>query len=351
VLGAGPSLSSQLEEIKELHKWVYIIAVDTALEPLLTAGIEPDLVVTLDAQFFNILDFHSSFLGTTRKAGSILVADLMVYPKIIRCWKGPVYFSKTGINEGTHNDSHPLISGLEDSFGTIDSLKCGGSVTTTAIDLALHLGASPVLLAGCDFSFTGHTTHVSSSSPYILLYRQSNRFNTISTSMTKQIASRRCSYIEGIGNSKVLSDFVFRKYLSWFNKRSEYKNRVYNATARGALIPGLKHRNLNQILDREMAYEKEKPPILPLTTRKYSVDMALNFLNSLNAQIEQSRREIQKTPDNSDMAIHSPFFENSFHVARKLYGDKKMLLQKHLLFLLDLLERHIKISAGKIKKR
>ena len=52
MLGAGPSLSSQLDKIEELHKWIYIIAVDTVLEPLLTVGIEPDLVVTLDAQFF-----------------------------------------------------------------------------------------------------------------------------------------------------------------------------------------------------------------------------------------------------------------------------------------------------------
>ena len=352
VLGAGPSLSSQLEMIAELHKWIYIIAVDTALEPLLTVGIEPDFIVTLDAQFFNILDFHSYLLRTIHKTGPILVADLMVYPKIIRNWKGPLYFSKTTINEDNHNDLHPLISGLENSFGNVGSLRCGGSVTTTAIDLALHLGAIPVLLAGCDFSFTGYATHVSSSSPYIHFYRQSSRFNTISTSMTKQIASKKRSYIEGTENNRVITDFVFRKYLSWFNNRSESKNRVYNATSHGAIIPGLTHRNLDlEIEGLVHAHKKGKPPILPLQTRKYSVKMARDFLNSLNTQIEQARQEIQENPKNGDIAIRYPLFVNSFHVAKKLYGDNKLLFQQQLLLLFELLERRIKISAGKIKKR
>jgi hypothetical protein len=351
VLGAGPSLSSQLEKIKELQNWIYIIAVDTALEPLLAFGIEPDLVVTLDAQFFNILDFHSCLLGTTRKTHPILVADLMVYPKIIRSWKGPLYFSKTVINEGIHSDSHPIISELENSFGTIGSLKCGGSVTTTAIDLAQHLGAFPVLLAGCDLSFTGYSTHVSSSSPYIFFYRRSSRFNTIATSMTKQISSKKNTYIEGIGNRRVISDFVFRKYLGWFNNSSEYKDRVYNVTAYGAKIPGLQHRNLNrEIEDLVNTNEKEKPPMRPLPTKKYSVNMASNFLDTLNTQIEQARLEIQKKPFIGDIAIRFPLFENNFHVARKLYGDNELLLQQHLLHLLNLLERRMKIAAGKIKK-
>jgi hypothetical protein len=351
VLGAGPSLSSQLEKIEKLYKSVYIIAVDTALEPLLTVGIAPDLVVTLDAQFYNTLDFHYSFIKASDTTGSILVADLMAYPKIIRLWGGPLYFSKTSTNDGTNHDSHPLISVLEESFGSIGDLRCGGSVATSAIDLALHLGASPILLAGCDFAYTGYATHVSSSSPYILFYKQSNHFNTIATSMTREIASRKHSYIEGMGNKKVLSDFIFRKYLGWINARNEYKNLVYNATARGALIPGMEKQNLDKII-RQASEEtkRDKQPILPLNTNTFSAEMALNFLNSLNTQIKQARQDLQKVTDEGFTASRYPFLQNSFHIAKKLYTDKKSLHQ-HLSLLLVLLEKRVKIAAGKIQNR
>ena len=48
IIAAGPSLQKNIQDLKEAKGRAFLIAVDTALKPLLKAGIVPDIFITVD---------------------------------------------------------------------------------------------------------------------------------------------------------------------------------------------------------------------------------------------------------------------------------------------------------------
>ena len=50
IVAAGPSLNKNILELKRLKGRAFIIAVDTAIKPLLNAGIIPDMYAVVDGK-------------------------------------------------------------------------------------------------------------------------------------------------------------------------------------------------------------------------------------------------------------------------------------------------------------
>ena len=50
LVSAGPSLNKNIMELKKAKNKAFIVATDTAVKPLLKAGIEPDLMVMVDGE-------------------------------------------------------------------------------------------------------------------------------------------------------------------------------------------------------------------------------------------------------------------------------------------------------------
>ena len=48
IVSAGPSLNENIEELKKAKNKAFIIAVDTAMKPLLRNGIIPDMYAIID---------------------------------------------------------------------------------------------------------------------------------------------------------------------------------------------------------------------------------------------------------------------------------------------------------------
>ncbi|ABS09102.1 motility associated factor glycosyltransferase family protein [Shewanella baltica] len=146
VVGAGPSLEaalSQLECISKRKNRPLIIAVDTALKPLLQNGIRPNIVVSIDA------DINETHLLPTQSAGINLVYFPRLSSEVLIRWQG-----KRFVAYGKH--------ALYDSLRAIkhhDTLYTGGSVLHPAVDLAVKMQAKEVFLIGCDLSFPNNKTH------------------------------------------------------------------------------------------------------------------------------------------------------------------------------------------------
>ncbi len=58
IVSAGPSLEKDIKKLKILQKGCYIFAVDTALKYLLKNNITPDLVFSMDPQFYTYYHFY-----------------------------------------------------------------------------------------------------------------------------------------------------------------------------------------------------------------------------------------------------------------------------------------------------
>jgi len=344
VIAAGPSLFRQLNRIRALIDRVVLIAVDTALKPLLASGIVPDFVVTLDAQYYNLFDF-TEILSFPRASGRIaLVADFVTYPKILKLWNGPVFFSATAAEPentlGFPHDHHPLIDMLGTFFPHIAHLDCGGSVATTAVEFALHLGASPVAVTGLDLAFSDYLTHVNSSSPFLFSYRRSDRLSPLLTKMLKTIASRKLQAAPGIRGGEVLTDFVFSHYVNWFENKKGYAGRVFNATEQGVRISSLNHIELEEITSNQK-HPKGAQKLCAHTSETLSRETCLRFLNTLFDQIDTAKKEPSEALVKSALYVSRyPFLRNVVAEAQSLYSAPESIATHIRLFLL-LMEKKV----------
>lgn len=141
LVAAGPSLDQQLQLIKDRADRGCVIAVDAAMRPLLSSGIIPDYVVTIDDADHNIEKYFQGDLSGLSE--SVLVYFPVVSRKVLDIWPGKrvMAYGSGRIYDGLAR-SHPGAK-----------LYSAGSVFHVAVDLAVKLGAFRMLLFGADFSF------------------------------------------------------------------------------------------------------------------------------------------------------------------------------------------------------
>ena len=60
IVGAGPTLDNEWDNLHKFRDSITLICVDTAIKPLLTHGIMPDFIMTLDGQIYSLDDFTAS---------------------------------------------------------------------------------------------------------------------------------------------------------------------------------------------------------------------------------------------------------------------------------------------------
>ena len=151
VVGAGPSLQYSISWMQE-NKNKLIIAVDSALKPLMNAGIVPDIVVAIDPAG----DYVGTHLGIDSSIGKYikLVYFPVVRNDVLTAWPGLRYMAVP---------DHPLYYELVSRYPR-DVLYASGSVIHPAIDLSVHLGAKTVYMVGVDFAYSGEATHAEGSS-------------------------------------------------------------------------------------------------------------------------------------------------------------------------------------------
>ncbi|MGL4524664.1 MAG: 6-hydroxymethylpterin diphosphokinase MptE-like protein [Spirochaetia bacterium] len=147
VVGAGPSLENALDDLKKYRKNFRLLAVDTALPVLMTAGINPDLVFVLESSHYNIQDFI-----LPQQVSLCLCCDLTSLPQQARMPHIQSHFFLT------HFAPCQLLDRLQRSIG-ITHLPALGSVGVSALAFALKQTQGPILYTGLDFSFLLGKSH------------------------------------------------------------------------------------------------------------------------------------------------------------------------------------------------
>lgn len=236
VAAAGPSLDEVLPYIPALYERCLIISVDTALRALLRTGIEPDFVVVVDPQYWNArhLDFCKS-------PGSCLVTEIGVYPSVLR-------------HPFEHrllcSSLYPLGSFLEKDLDPKGRLGAGGSVATTALDFALHLGAQPVYIAGLDLAYPDFKTHFTGALFEERAFVRSNRFLPAETQSFQGLMGAQPFYAPGASGGRVLTDTRLSLYTAWFESRLRQlpPGLCKSLAPKGIHIPGLELGTVKDLL-------------------------------------------------------------------------------------------------------
>ncbi|HUX49409.1 MAG TPA: 6-hydroxymethylpterin diphosphokinase MptE-like protein [Spirochaetia bacterium] len=165
VAGAGESLEFTIPWLLRSRNEFHLLAVDTAVAPLVSAGIVPDYVVVLEAQWANLRDFVPVAGQPLRLAG-----DISSHPAPFRLYR-----------DGTH----ALFLSEFIHIRLIDRLRTAGIVRTVvpplgsvgvvAVHLARLLGGGNIFLTGLDFAYRRGKTHAKGTPSHLAALQTAGR--------------------------------------------------------------------------------------------------------------------------------------------------------------------------------
>lgn len=230
IVSAGPSLNKNLKDLKAAVGKACIIATDTAMKPLLNAGIVPDLFVIVDglkpAELFEHKDIS--------KSGMVTMTAVSVEPMSLH--KGRKYFYDSGSVLETEMINH--INALDEREVRLPVLPSGGSVATSAYSLGVQMGAKTVILVGQDLALTGNKGHVDGA--------------FLDEKIEIDMKSGEYLEVDAVDGGKVITRLDLKLYLDWFEKTIKDWDHILtiDATEGGALIRGAKVMTLKKAIKK-----------------------------------------------------------------------------------------------------
>jgi hypothetical protein len=287
VICAGPSLEDDMPALRQLSDKVFLVAVDTVLQPLLKRGIRPDVAVTVDPQYLSIF-FTSeveSLIGNIDDY-PLLIADPAIYPLTLRNYGGVKCICSSVFSPGRI---------IERYSGHKGSMAAGGSVAIAAFDVARMMGADPIIMLGLDLSYTKDKTHLSGSFYEKFILSKLNRFDTFHNYYARYIRSGRPTAVMDKTGKRVLTDGRLLLYREWFENQAPGGEKCkYNATKGGIDIPGFQNISLNEIsetlfsreLDKRKIKDQIKKRLTQKTVDRNRVACFLSYLSSVRENLK-----------------------------------------------------------------
>ena len=233
---AGPSLDTIKPILEKIHERCIIVAVDTNLCFLLSAGIEPDFVVSVDPQFWNFRHLDRAAAPKT-----CLIAESAVYPPVLRHNFGSSFLCSSFF---------PLGRFIEEKVDPKGELGAGGSVATSAWDFIRFLGASQVWISGLDLSFPALKTHFKGAHFEEKSHGESGRFSPVESWNFRALLNGQPFRTKSGDGGGVLTDQRLSLYASWFENRfyqfPEVKN--FTLSGEGLYIKGIEIKKPEDLL-------------------------------------------------------------------------------------------------------
>lgn len=277
VVSAGPSLNKNIMELKKAQGRACIIATDTAMKPLLNAGIRPDLFVVVDGLKPGTLFQHENISKVP------MVTFMVVAEEPMRIHRGKKFFAASG---------SPLEYKLADELGKngysdkwIASIPTGGSVANNCFTMGMYMGSRTIILVGQDLAMTGNRTHAD---------------GTFQDKMDEiDIKSKQYFEVEANDGGKVLTRADFNNYRKWFEEKIEEwpHVRVINATEGGAKIKGAEVMTLAEAIEKTCHVEKNLNWKISHAKRYLESDeereVALEYFLSIPEKILEVRKKAE----------------------------------------------------------
>lgn len=292
VVAAGPSLNKNIQDLKLAKNKAFIIAADTAVKPLLQAGIVPDMFAIVDGK--KPLDlFMVEGIENIPMVTSVLAAkEVMNYHK----GKKIIY------SEG--------LALIHEAFARngmwLESLALGGSVATAAFGLCYMTGFERIILVGQDLALTGNKTHAD---------------GTFKDKM-EELDTSKCPMVEGNYEELVPTRIDFKNYLEWYNWYIEGCTKhgnlhVINATEGGAKIKNTEIMTLKEAIERECKEEVDIKSIIADMKPVFNEEQrrkVVEYLHEVPGMLEQLERDAEKA---------CKLYEKLYTISKKNGTDEK----------------------------
>lgn len=209
VIGAGPSLDTQIDFLKRNKNQRTLIAVGTVLKKLLKNHIIPDVVVLLDPQARTFPQIE----GVEACKDMVMLVSITAYWEFVEEYKGEKYLISFREDEDEIYDTNAECEEKWEKVGT---------VTALGIEAACQFGAEKIYLVGVDLSYPEGISHAEGT------------MDRSTKSLENMIQ------VEGVGNRIVCTDDVFNDYRKWIEEKISRtpKTIFINLSPVGAKISG-----------------------------------------------------------------------------------------------------------------
>jgi hypothetical protein len=225
VVGSGPSLEMEIEQLKKLKGHAVIIAAGSSIQELLRHNLEPDLAVSIDPSSDNYEVYRHLDLGPVP-----FLYFPTIYHKIIECVTP--YMMHAFLN------SDPITKYLMDLTGEDPFFDSASTVTGPAIQAALYMGCNQVVFIGQDFSYPNGQYYASG-----VMHVEKEQLER-----RVQKADQHVPNVHG-GMNVTSKDMLALKYsVEAVLQRYEFDH-YYNASPVGAVIEGTKPKTLKQLYE------------------------------------------------------------------------------------------------------
>ena len=227
IIAAGPSLDKNVHYLSNLktmsknkRRDYVILAVGTVYRKLIKMDIRPDYVIVADANY----RVFSQVRDVCNEQIPLLILSTAC-KKFARYYTGPRYLIAQ--NELDISEQYAK----EHNYRTYDT---GGSVTTTALSVAVKSGAKEVIFIGLDLAYTDGYAHATGTS-------------------TRSVDTNGRIRVKGVNGDEVYASNVIIIYRNWIeNEIKKHPNIEFiDATEGGAKIAGTKIMSLEDALKKK----------------------------------------------------------------------------------------------------
>lgn len=218
IIAAGPSLDKNYMKLKEISKNSIILSTGTVYKKLLKAGIKPDYVIIIDAN----VSVYPQIEGVEESKIPLIYLST-VYNKIVENYKGKKYIV--------------LQNGYKYAEKYANKMGCtlfetGGSVSTTALDIAIKFDCKRIIFLGLDLAYSYNLDHAKD------------------TPTVNEITTEYYRLVDDINGQKVSVSRNLDIYRKWIESRliSVSNLEVIDATEGGAKILGMKVLTMDEVI-------------------------------------------------------------------------------------------------------
>jgi hypothetical protein len=232
IVSAGPSLSDALPLLPAAADKAFILATGTAARILVHNGVRPDAVISIDPFEWNVKHFQGWDCSEV---------PLVYYHRVNR----GALAQHTGAAFCFLMRGEPALTGGGDAGGAPSPFRRGGTVAYSALQLAHHVGANPVVFVGQDFAFSEGRTHAFGAS-YLTFF-------------DPKAPGPECFDVPGVSGRPVTTNRTYYAYLLLMQDYLlDYARAApavchINTSRRGARIRGMSEERLEDVFANQPA--------------------------------------------------------------------------------------------------
>jgi hypothetical protein len=278
IAAAGPSLDDSLADLRRLGGRCVLIALGTALRPLLDAGIEPPLAVGLDPGEANARHFEC----LSGCDNTFLVAESALDRRVTRDFDGRTFWFRVA--------NHQPWPWLNEIGLDVGCLEVWGSVLTAAFQVAVLAGCDPIVMVGADLSYTHGRPHCRATTSEFKWARAVSAGRSLESEWRDETAEFETLSTLDVHGRDTVTSAPLQAFRDWMVAHAVASGRrVVNATGAGIFHgPGVEQASLRDVLVERVRV----PPLAAIATGR----VASGSLLDVAERVRDVHRTIDHTP-------------------------------------------------------